>query len=52
MIHPDTEIKFIDKEIGPGLVAKKLIPKGTITWAMDEFDKSFSLEKSQNILFG
>jgi len=36
MIHPDTEVRFINDEIGYGVVAKKLIPKGTITWVQDD----------------
>ncbi|MBL0046911.1 MAG: SET domain-containing protein [Bacteroidetes bacterium] len=41
MIHPDTELRFISKKIGYGVVATKLIPKGTITWAMDKLDRVF-----------
>jgi hypothetical protein len=41
MIHPDTELRFIAPEIGYGVVALKLIPKGTITWAFDIFDQVF-----------
>lgn len=39
MIHPDTEIRFISKEKGYGVVATKLIPKGTITWVQDDLDQ-------------
>jgi len=39
MLHPDTEIRFINTVIGYGVVATKLIPKGTITWALDELDQ-------------
>ncbi|HEX8330048.1 MAG TPA: SET domain-containing protein [Hymenobacter sp.] len=39
MIHPDTELRFISTEIGFGVVATKLIPKGTITWAFDTLDQ-------------
>lgn len=42
MIHPHTELKFINDEIGYGVVATQFIPKGTITWAYDNFDRSFS----------
>lgn len=42
MIHPDTEVRFINDVIGYGVVAKKLIPKGTITWIQDELDMIFS----------
>lgn len=41
MIHPDTELRFINEKIGFGVVATKLIPKGTITWALDKLDRSF-----------
>lgn len=42
MIHPNTELKFINNQIGYGVVTTKLIPKGTITWALELFDRSFS----------
>lgn len=41
MIHPDTELKFINDKIGYGVVATKLIKKGTITWALDKLDREF-----------
>jgi hypothetical protein len=41
MIHPDTELRFINDKIGYGVVATKLIPKGTITWALDKLDRVF-----------
>jgi hypothetical protein len=39
MIHPDTELRFISPEIGFGIVATKLIPKGTVTWVFDSLDE-------------
>lgn len=42
MIHPDTELRFINETIGYGVVATKLIPKGTITWALDKLDRTFT----------
>ena len=42
MIHPRTELKFINKEIGYGVVATEFIPAGTITWALDKLDREFS----------
>jgi SET domain-containing protein len=42
MIHPDTALKFISPEIGYGVVATKLIPKGTITWILDPLDQVFT----------
>ena len=45
MIHSDTEVKFISPEKGYGVVATKLIPKGTITWALDKLDRLFTPEQ-------
>jgi hypothetical protein len=42
VIHPDTELRFVHPEIGLGVVATRLIPKGTITWVQDELDQVFS----------
>lgn len=42
MIHPNTELRFISHEVGYGVVATEFIPKGTITWAYDQLDRSFS----------
>jgi len=42
MIHPDTEIRFINDLVGYGVVATKLIPKGTITWVQDELDRIYT----------
>lgn len=44
MIHPKTELKLISKEIGYGVVATEFIPAGTITWALDELDREFTLQ--------
>ena len=49
MIHPDTEIEFINPEVGYGLVAKKLIPKGTITWVLDKLDREFTPQELENM---
>jgi hypothetical protein len=49
MIHPDTEIRFINDIIGYGVVAKKLIPKGTITWVQDELDQIFTPQQAQRL---
>lgn len=39
MLHPHTELKFVSPEIGYGIFATALIPKGTITWVKDELDR-------------
>jgi hypothetical protein len=38
MIHPDTELKFINDEIGYGVFAVRDIKKGTIIYVKDMFD--------------
>lgn len=48
MMHPDTKLKWISDEKGFGVVATKLIPKGTITWVQDELDQVFSPEEPEN----
>jgi hypothetical protein len=42
MIHPHTKLKFISTEIGYGVVATRFIPRGTITWALDQLDQTFT----------
>lgn len=42
MIHPKTELKFINNDIGYGVVATGFIPAGTITWVLDKLDREFS----------
>jgi hypothetical protein len=42
MLHPHTEVRWIGREIGCGIVATRDIPKGTITWAMDPLDRFFT----------
>jgi hypothetical protein len=44
MIHPHTELRFINDQIGFGVFATKLIPKGTITWVLDELDQKLDPE--------
>lgn len=39
MMHPDTELRYINEEIGYGVFATKFIPKGTIVWALDDLDQ-------------
>ncbi|AEI40625.1 SET domain-containing protein [Paenibacillus mucilaginosus] len=38
MIHPDTDIRYINDKVGLGVVATKFIPKGTIVWIADSLD--------------
>ncbi|GAB6193089.1 SET domain-containing protein [Desulfocastanea catecholica] len=39
MIHPDTEVRFIDNNKGYGLFATTFIACGTITWCLDALDR-------------
>src|SRR5262245_29585192 len=39
MIHPDTELRFVNDRIGYGLFATRLIPRGTFTWVRDDLDQ-------------
>lgn len=50
MLHPDTELRFINDTIGYGVVAKKLIPKGTITWVQDDLDQVLTPEQADALL--
>lgn len=39
MIYPHTELRYINDQMGFGVFATKFIPKGTITWALDDLDQ-------------
>lgn len=45
MVHPHTELRFVNPQIGWGVFATRLIPKGTIVWALDSLDQRFSAEQ-------
>lgn len=42
MIHPDTHLKIVNKNIGYGVFATRDIPKGTIVYAKDPLDIELS----------
>lgn len=48
-MHPDTEVQFINEIIGYGVVAKKFIPRGTITWVQDDLDRVLSAEEVEDM---
>ncbi len=50
MIHPKTELRFINSEVGYGVVAIDFIPKGTITWALDNLDREFTQSQFDEML--
>lgn len=39
MMHPHSELRFIDDQIGFGVFATQFIPMGTITWSPDDLDQ-------------
>jgi hypothetical protein len=49
MIHPDTELRHVSDTIGYGVFATALIPAGTITWARDKLDQTFTMEEADNL---
>ncbi|WP_066296381.1 SET domain-containing protein [Bacillus sp. FJAT-29937] len=49
MIHPHTELRFINDQIGFGVFATEFIPKGTITWALDELDQILKPDDVENL---
>lgn len=49
MIHPDTELRRVSDEIGHGVFATKLIPKGSITWALDYLDHVLEPQRAQQL---
>lgn len=49
MIHPHTKIGFISDDVGYGVIATQLIPAGTITWALDNFDREFTPNQVQKM---
>lgn len=42
MIHPSTQLRFIDSQFDYGLFAVEFIPRGTVVWAQDSFDQAFA----------
>jgi uncharacterized protein len=49
MIHPDSELRFINHATGLGVVATKLIPRGTITWVADPLDQVLDTLKADHL---
>jgi len=49
MLHPHTELRFINAQIGYGIIATQFIPRGTVTWVRDDFDQAFSLAQVERM---
>lgn len=39
MIHPASELRYVNAAIGYGVFATRFIPKGTVTWVFDPLDQ-------------
>jgi uncharacterized protein len=49
MIHPDTELRFVNEDIGHGVFATAFIPKGTIFWVLDPLDHLISADRLEEL---
>jgi len=49
VIHPDTELRFVSDDIGYGVFATALIPRGTIVWVRDDLDRLFSRDEIEQL---
>ncbi len=49
MIHPDTELKFIDSKIGFGVFATKPIPRGSLIWVRDPLDREIDARSDHTL---
>ena len=49
MMHPHTEVRFINEMIGFGVVATQFIPRGTISWVLDPLDQVFTPQQVQRL---
>lgn len=42
MIHPSTEVRYVNRDKGYGLFATRFISQGTVTWVRDQLDREIS----------
>lgn len=49
MIHPDTELRFVNDDIGYGVFATAFIPKGTIVYVKDCLEIEVTQEKFKDM---
>jgi hypothetical protein len=45
VIHPSTELRVVSSELGLGVFATQVIPRGTLVWALDPFDLRLRAEE-------
>ncbi len=49
MIHPATELRYINDTIGYGVFATAFIPKGTLIWVLDDLDIELTRQQIGNM---
>lgn len=49
MIHPHTQLRWVDDDIGYGVFATAPMPMGTITWAQDPLDVLIDTRKLEPV---
>jgi hypothetical protein len=49
MIHPKTELRWVNDLIGYGVFATGFISKGTMTWVRDDLDQTFTVEQVERM---
>ena len=42
MMHPNTELRLINEQMGYGVFANRFIPKGSIVYVRDQLDQAFA----------
>lgn len=49
MVHPFSELRFVNATIGYGVFATQFIPRGTITWVFDDLDQVITNDKAASL---
>ncbi len=49
MIHPDTELRHVNGDIGLGVFATRRLPRGTIVWVLDQLDQRLPPERVRQL---
>ena len=49
MLHPSTRLTWVGDEVGYGVVATEFIPRGTITWVLDPFDRVLAPQEVERV---
>jgi uncharacterized protein len=49
VLHPHTELRYIDPLMGYGVFATRPILRGTVTWVRDDLDQTFTPERFSRV---